>query len=71
MNLFISDSCFVLDCSAVFSDEILVAVNAQKSGSVEIVDFYMEKRKNSKSQRFLLCGLCVLCGERICFLLLD
>ena len=49
IHLFFCSNCFVLDCYAMLPEEILVIANTRMSGSVDIAQYYMEKRNIPKS----------------------
>jgi uncharacterized protein (TIGR03790 family) len=49
MYLFFSSKCFVVDCYAMIPEEILVIANSRMPGSVDIAQYYMEKRNIPKS----------------------
>ena len=49
IHLFFCSKCFVVDCYAKIPEEILVIANSRMSGSVDIAQYYMEKRNIPKS----------------------
>jgi uncharacterized protein (TIGR03790 family) len=49
IHLFFCSKSFVVDCYAMIPEEILVIANSRMSGSVDIAQYYMEKRNIPKS----------------------
>jgi len=48
LYIFVLLSCFVTECYSLMPEELLVIANTQMSGSVEIAEYYMEKRNIPK-----------------------